>query len=362
MEEKIAIIYANRNRDPERIRLSFESLKKQSLKNFEVIFVDYGSDVSLAEDLKKLMGEYDFVSSFFLPVSQLLWNKSKALNYGILQSKASYVFIADVDLIFHPKAIERLDQLKKPESFFLFKMGYLDKDRSTDLKELQSFDDLKVSRVGEVNGMVLAPTQVFLKVNGFDEFFHFYGAEDVDLFSRFKTAGYREEKVEGLYFFHNWHRSFQGSEDEIVTRNPRIKNIMRINQEHYFRNMDRKILKPERQNGMGEILEPGRSSRLEEPTCNYKIPNIAARVEHFLEEELLTLKEEVVKAEFVIDPYYETLKYRIKKKLGKQTQPYLSLKEVNDLILKKILFCYRDHNYSFAISPDLNSIEFRIEV
>ncbi len=362
MEEKIAIIYANRNRDSERIRLSFESLQKQSSKNFEVIFVDYGSDAPLAEDLRKLMGEYDFVSTFFLPVPQLLWNKSKALNYGVLKSKASYIFIADVDLIFHPKAIERLEQLKKPESFFLFKMGYLDRDTSSHLKELKTFDALKASRLGEVNGMVLASKEAFLKVNGFDEFFHFYGAEDVDLFSRFETAGYREEKTEGLYFFHNWHRSFQSSEEKIVNRNPRIKNIMRINQEHYFRNIARKILRPERQNGMGEILEPGRSSRLKEPTCNYKIPNIAARVEHFLEEELLTLKEEVVMAEFVIDPFYETLKYRIKKKLGKQTQAYLSLKEVNDMILKKIIFNYRDHNYSYAISHDLDCIEFRIEL
>ena len=362
MEEKITIIYAHRDKDYERIKLSFDSLQKQTSKKFEVVFVDYGSSEPLVEDLKNLMEEYDFVSPFFLPLAQLLWNKSKALNYGVMQSKASYVFIADVDLIFHSKAIERLDHLKKLESFFLFNMGYLDQKTSSNLKKLQNFDDLKASRVGETNGMVLAPRVAFLKVNGFDEFFHFYGAEDVDLFSRFEIAGYKEEKTEGLFFFHNWHRSFQGSENEIVTKNPRIKNIMRINQEHYFRNLERKILKPERQNGMGRILEPGRSSRLKNPTCNYKIPNIAARVEHFLHEELLALEEEVVKAEFVIDPYYETLKYRIKKKLGKQTQPYLALKEVNDRILKKILFYYRDHNYSFAINDDLDSIEFRIEL
>lgn len=362
MEEKIAIIYAHKNRDSERIRLSFESLQKQSSKNFEVIFVDYGSDAFLTEDLKKLMNQYDFVSSYFLPVPQLLWNKSKALNYGISQSVASYIFIADVDLIFHPKAIERLEQLKNTESFFLFKMGYLDRETSSGLKDLHSFDNLKASRVGEVNGMVLATREAFLKVNGFDEFFHFYGAEDVDLFSRFETAGYKEEKAGEMYFFHNWHRSFQGSEDEIVTRNPRLKNIMRINQEHYFRNVARKVLKPERQNGMGRILDPGRSSRLKDPSISYNIPNISARVEHFLEEELPTIKDEVVRAVFVVDPYYNSLKYRVKKNLGKETQPYLSLKEVNDLILKKILFNYRDHNYSFAINPDLNSIDFRIEL
>lgn len=362
MQEKIAIIYAHRNRDTERIRLSFESLQRQSSKNFEVIFVDYGNDEKLTQELKPLMAEFDFVSPCFLPVSQLLWNKSKALNYGILQSNAPYVFIADVDLVFHPKAIERLHELKNSGSFFLFKLGYLDKETSSGLGELEKFDELRPSRLGGVNGMVLAPRQAFLRVNGFDEFFHFYGGEDVDLFSRFETAGYKEEKTEELYFFHNWHRSFQGSEDEIVTRNPRIKNIMRINQEHYFRNRDRKVLKPERQDGMGKVIEPARSSRLNQADCHYKIPNIAARVEHFLEEELASLEGVIIKADFVIDPYYNSLKHKMKKRLGKQTQAYLSLKEVNDKVLKKILFTYRDHNYSFAISPDLNSIEFRIEL
>ena len=362
MEEKITIIYANRNRDSERIRLSFESLKKQSSNKFEVIFVDYGSDKDLTQDLKGLMAEYDFVSSFFLPVPQLLWNKSKALNFGVLQSEALYIFIADVDLIFHPKAIEKLKELEHPEGFLLFKMGYLDRETSLQLKERNSFGSLDASRVGEVNGMVLAPREAFLKVNGFDEFFHFYGAEDVDLFSRFETAGYKETKTEDLYFFHNWHRSFQGSEDKVVTRNPRLKNIMRINQEHYFRNRDRKVLKPERQEGMGEIIDVSMSSRLNQPSCSYKIPNIAAKVEHFLEEELMSIKNKVVQAEFVVDPYYNSLKYRVKKKLGKQTQSYLSLKEVNDMILKKILFYYRGHNYSFMIAPELNSIEFKIEL
>ncbi len=362
MEDKIAIIYAHKNRDVERIKISFESLQQQSFRNFEVIFVDYGSDEDLTRDLELLIKEYDFVTPCFLPVSQLLWNKSRALNYGILQTDASYVFIADVDLIFHPEAIETLNGLKDPERFFLFRMGYLDQAISSGLKELKKFSELETSRIGEVNGMVLASRDAFLKVNGFDEFFHFYGAEDVDLFSRFQMAGYNEEKVEFLYFFHNWHRSFQGSEDEIATRNPRIRNIMRINQEHYFRNRDRKIIKPERQVGMGKIMEVFRMARLNKPTCSYNIPNIAARVEHFLEEELPSLKDEIVQVNFTVDPYCNTLKHKLKKRLGKQTQPYLSLKEINDMVLKKILFYYRDENYSFKIGDDLNSIEFRIEL
>ena len=362
MEKRFSILYANRNRDPERIKRSFDSLEKQGGGSFEVIFVDYGSEDELIPEYQLTAADFPFVTAYYLKVQHVLWNKSKALNYGTKKAKGQYIFIADVDLIFHPETLSLFNKLAIPEKFFLFRMGYLSKEESEKLKGDYSFEQLKPARYGSVNGMILAGKQALLEVNGLDEFFHFYGAEDVDLFSRLQTAGYREEKMEDLYFYHNWHRGFQGSEDEIVTQNPRVKNIMRINQEHYFRNKDLGIIKPYRQKGMGEVIEVERSSRLKEPTRNYTIPNIAARVEHFLEEELLTIKDEIIKAEFVVDPYYKSLKYRAKKKLGKQTQAYLSLKEVNDRILKKILFNYRDANYSFEISEDLNGIDFRIEL
>ena len=358
----ISIIYANRNRDPERIRRSFDSLEKQDGGACEVIFVDYGSKPKLIPEYQKTVSNFPFVTAHFLNVPQVLWNKSKALNYGMRKATGDYIFIADVDLIFHPESLSLFEQLASPEKFFLFKLGYLSKEESEKLKEDYSFEQLKPARYGTVNGMILAGKKALLDVEGLDEFFHFYGAEDEDLFARLENAGYKREMVDAEYFYHNWHRSFSGSEDELLTGNPRIKNIMRINQEHYFRNKDLGVIKPYRQQGMGEVIGVERSSRLKEPTRNYTIPNIAARVEHFLEEELLIIKDEIVKAEFVIDPYYNSLKYNAKKKLGKQTQAYLSLKEVNDKILKKILFHYRDANYSFKIAKDLKRIDFRIEL
>ena len=107
----VTIIYANRNRDLNRIKVSFESLKNQTTTNFRVVFVDYGSIDPLVNDLKKLCDNYDFVSPYFLPVSQLLWNKSKALNYGISQTHSPYIFIADVDLIFHPDSIQLFNKI-----------------------------------------------------------------------------------------------------------------------------------------------------------------------------------------------------------------------------------------------------------
>lgn len=362
MQPVFSILYAHRNRDSERIKLSFESLRQQKLQNFEVVFVDYGSGNKLVNELEKLAGEFPFVRFCHIPVSQLLWNKSKALNYGITKAKGKYVFIADIDLVFHPQTSVLWDKLNSPDKFFLFQLGYLDKVESEMLSNDYKFQDLKPERFGEVNGMILTSRESLLKVNGLDEFFHFYGAEDEDLFARLENAGYKKVQRKEEYFYHNWHQSFSGSEDKLLTGNPRVKYIMRINQRHFQRNRDRGIIKPPRKGKLGSFIAPERSNALKNPDIKLEIPNILARVEYFLREELPSRKEEVVRVKFFEDEFYTSLKHRLKKGLGKQTQPYISMKEVNDMVLKEILYNYRDHNYSFRIKEDLKTIVFCIQL
>ena len=362
MKEFVTIVYANRNRDLKRIKASLDSLKRQSAQNFEVVFVDYGSDPFLVQELRKLSDDYEFVKFFPLEVQQLLWNKSKALNFGIKQADFPYIFIADVDLIFHPDTTQLFNKLAVEDKFFLFNLGYLDSAESEKLTKSYNFEELRPGRFGKVNGMILSPTKAILGVNGLDEFFHFYGSEDEDLFARLENAGYKREANAAAYFYHNWHQSFAGSEDEIITGNPRVKNIMRINQRHFLRNREKGIIKPSRQGTMGKVISKEESDLLQKPTKTLKIYNILSHVEHFLGEELPSYTEEIIKAEFVEDPYFHTLKHKLKKLLGKQTQAYCSLKEVNDMVLKEIVFNYRDANYSFEISNDLKSIIFKIQL
>jgi glycosyltransferase involved in cell wall biosynthesis len=327
-----------------------------------VIFVDYGSKPDLVNELESLAVQFDFVRFFHLPVSQLLWNKSKALNYGVQKASGDHIFIADTDLVFHPDTTRLLQKLQSPLKFQLFKLGYLDKKESQKLSGNYDFEDLKPDRIGEVNGMLLTSRESLMNVYGLDEFFHFYGAEDEDLFARLENAGLKREHCKEQYFLHQWHRSFSGSEDKLLTGNPRVKNIMRINQRHFQRNRDNGITRPLRQNGMGEIIHPELARKLLNPELIIETPNILARVEHLLREELPVLEDQVIRMEFFEDTYYSSYKHRVKKLLGKQTQPYVSMKEVNDMVLKEILFNYRDHNYSFEIKEDLKTIVFCIQL
>lgn len=338
MEKLITIIYANRNRDLPRIKASLESLRLQEHQNFEVIFVDYGSVPELVTGLIELIANYDFAQFFSLKTAPLLWNKSKALNYGLNQVETSFVFIADVDLIFHPSSTKLFKSVANPGTYSLFKMAYLDEAESIKLVSSFDYKKVKVRNYGYVNGMILANKKAFMDVNGYDEFFHFYGAEDEDLFTRMENCGYRGIKNSELYFFHNWHKTYPASEENVLSKNPRVQNIRRINQYHFLENKRNRIVKPERQKEMGIQICEEDIRALQFPTRTYHIPNILAHVEHFINEDLKTFQKEVVKVEFYEDPYFLSLKYKVKTILGKQTQLYCTLKEVNDMLLKKNRF------------------------
>lgn len=362
VNKSITVLYAHRNRDVERIKLSLDSLKYQILQNFEVVLVDYGSEASLEEELENLSANYPFVRYYHLPVPQLLWNKCKALNFGIKKAEGAYIFIADIDLFFHPETTSVWQELKNPKKFYLFELGYLDKRQSSKLVRNSDFEQLKPSRFGSVNGMVLTSKESLIKVNGLDEFFHFYGAEDEDLFARLENAGYKREQRKEELFMHMWHQSFAGTEDGFFTAHPRIRNIMRINNRHYQSNKEGEVVLPLRQQKMGITIDPNRAKSLKKPDATFKIGNFHNVVEHFLREELPSKKGKIVRVEFFEDPYFTSTKFKIKKLLGKETIPYISMKEVNDMVLKEILYNYRDYNYSFCIQNNLKIIVFTIEL
>ena len=56
---EIAIIFAFRDRDLHRVKLSMDSLAAQSNKGFRVYFVDYGSKQELTIPLKELLEHRD---------------------------------------------------------------------------------------------------------------------------------------------------------------------------------------------------------------------------------------------------------------------------------------------------------------
>lgn len=358
----VTIVYAFRNRELSRIKASLDSLQNQSVKDFKVVFVDYGSVQGLAIAMQNLVESYSFATYYYVHARYLLWNKSKALNYGIKKATSEFVFIADVDLIFNPNTIAYFQRIKHPNKVNLFKLAYLDKQNSLRLTKSYQFEELKPKHFGIINGMILVSKAALETVQGYDTFFHFYGSEDVDLYNRLANAGYETINREETYFYHNWHVIYNSYNDEKMSVIPRLYNIKRINQEHFFNNTNNQLIVPDRQSGFGSVVIKEDQCFLENPTLTVELKNTHAQIHHFFNEQIKTFKNESVRVIVKEDRYYKSTKHFLKKMLKKQTQPYISMKAVNDVILNKILYEYRDANYSYLIADDLKTITFTIRL
>lgn len=361
MQDCISIIFAYRNRDISRVRASLESLQKQTYKGFKVVFVDYGSRLENSKEIKMLVEAYSFANYYYIAHTGLLWNKSKALNFGIKASQSEYVFLADVDVIFNPVFLEKLQTLRQTNRFSLFKIGYLSKHISQQQIHQFDFKNITTSHIGNTFGIGLFPKSKLFEVRGLDEFFHFYSSEDEDLNSRLKAIGVNTHVEETLMMYHLWHPRYPKKKDSVLTLEPRLSDVMRINQYHYLYNKRLSISNPNNK-AWGECYFNTDLNELGHPQSTILLDNQKAAVLHFLNEELPCMHNTTVKVIFSESEYYNSLKYKVKKVLGKQTLPYLSLKEINDLILKIIVFRYRDYNYSYSVSKDLKTIHFCINL
>ncbi|MCR9183526.1 MAG: glycosyl transferase family 2, partial [Flavobacteriaceae bacterium] len=165
-----------------------------------------------------------------------------------------------------------------------------------------------------------------------------------------------------VYFKHLWHPRYPQKNDKYLSVQPRLYNAQRINQRHFLNQKELKITRAPQQTHWGNCYSPSDKKKLENPDIELRLPNIKAVVTHFLREELKRYKGKVVSILFYEDPYYKSMKYKFKKLLGKQSQPYCSIKAVNDEILKTIVFDYRHCNYEFQVNENLKEISFFIDL
>lgn len=360
MQKSISILIPYRNRDETRIRLVLESLEQQTNKDFNVALIDYGSSENISLKIENLINSFDFASYHYVAHPGLLWNKSKALNFGIRHVDSEYVITTDTDVLFTTDFIDEALKLRSENSFSLFKIGYLSKHESLKQSKQLNLKDSKVMFIGDTFGIGLFQKKLLEAIGGLDEFFHFYGSEDEDLNARLQLVGAALKKSEKLMLYHLWHPRYPRKKDYKLTVNPRLTNVLRINQYHFLQNRANKISFPNDKN-WGNCFSKSDMLTLTKPHQRIKLKNIAAHVVHFFEEELPKYNNDIIEVTVEEDRYYNSIKYKIKNLMGKHSQPYLSMKTVNDLILKNILFRYRDYNYCYEVSLHLKQISFILD-
>ena len=359
MKNLLSIIYPFRNRNKERVRISLDSLQAQTNKNFIVYFVDYGSEAGKAKEVKELCSKFGFVTYTYHPTRFQPWNKSKALNSIIKKLDTDFCFIADVDIIFHPKFIARSFELQEVKKTVYFQVGFLEPGQEK--REITDFNFFRKSTEG-ATGLSMFPVKILKKLRGFDEFYHFWGAEDTDMHVRLRNAGYEIEYYDKeVLMLHQWHPSYRSKESNKLTEDLQINGIVQLNHQHLKFAIDNRLSLANNWE-WGEILSKADEITIENAPVNFKFSTEKRQVDDFLYGQLPILKNKIFKVVIESDPFQHSIKFLVKKILKKKVPVYYNLKEVNDLVLLHLISFYRDNPYTYKVESENDRIILSIKL
>jgi glycosyltransferase involved in cell wall biosynthesis len=359
MTEPIVIIFTFRNRDQSRVENCFQSLLEQTNLNFRVEFVDYGSKQNIAEQIKSVVEKFSFTNYNFLPYLNQPWNKSRALNYIIKSIKESYFLVADIDMVFHPEFVEKLHKLKNESQITFFKVGYLSKSESAVSKSFDLYS-IKLNSKIDAKGISLFPTNLVKNINGFDEFFHFWGAEDVDIHFRLVNNGFTSIWYDKeILLLHQWHPSYMMRQRNKLTKELQVENIIRINHEHLKFNLT--SLSNVNSNSWGEVYSQDDFANLTSYSISAIFGTEKEVVDHFLYGYLHSFSNQIIAVRFKSNEVSQ-LRNFVKKCLGRKVITHYSLKQINDKILLHLISYYRNNLYTLEIADNFEWIDLKLKI
>lgn len=355
----ITILYTYRDKDLTRIKNSLLSLQKQTMQSFDVLFIDYGSTNFYREAISELLKQFPKISYHYSYVEKQPWSRAKAINIGIKLLKTPYVFVADIDMVFKQDFIEKLLIHVKPNQSTYFKVGFLDKQVTDFSIEFESIPVAFESEIG-AQGLSLFAVQALNEINGFDEFYHFWGAEDADIHIRLQNAGYEVFFYKSeILMLHQWHPSYRSEEQKKISQALQLSGVVQLNHQHLkdaIAQMKTKV----NETNWGYSISQQEYNLLQTQKKTVVISNKKEEIEHFL---YFTLKQNTTSRTeylFQLDPKQNSLKQRMKKIFRKKVPLYYSLKQINDLLFLNLISSPELKNYAYQVAPDLKSISLTL--
>jgi glycosyltransferase involved in cell wall biosynthesis len=210
---KLSVLAAFRNRELVRVERFLEGFARQTYRDFELIFVDYGSTPGLSAETEKLLKGYPFARYLYNDTRGMPWNRAHALNSGAQASRGEYILCTDVDLVYSHAVLGELAAAAEPKSvlqggFYLLPRGFGQWER------LPAGDvaGLRAGPASSIGAVQLAPREMFFRVRGFDEFYKVWGVEDYDLNRRLEQAGCIVRRLSLSPIYHQWHASASAPE------------------------------------------------------------------------------------------------------------------------------------------------------
>ncbi|MFZ2161792.1 MAG: glycosyltransferase [Sideroxyarcus sp.] len=203
---RISLVFGFKNRDGLRVRRCLESLAKQEFDQFEVIFVDYGSETECRKEIEPIVKGYSFAKYIYCEMRGRPWNRAHALNIGIRLAQAEFVMMTDIDLIFSEFSLAKLVDGYDGRTALHPGCYYLP-------RKFDHWDNLYASRskceksVPHALGLLLIPKEVLVRLGGYDEFYKFWGREDADLEQRLNRIGFETKflDLDEYPLYHQWH-------------------------------------------------------------------------------------------------------------------------------------------------------------
>lgn len=348
----VTLVLTNRNRDIRIIKNCLDSLQNQTDTDFEWFLVDYGSQASYLQELEELVQQYSKIQFISCPTEGQLWSKCRAINIAIQNASQPYFVVGDIDLIFHPNYIAKLKTLAKENEVHYFQYGFLSETES--LKK-QAFEDFVVDFKGyeEVTGNTLFPTAALRQVNGFDEFYQGWGAEDTDAHIRMKQLGlkvlfYDQE----ILVKHQWHPKAYRTKN---STHPYHSQLERIN--HQYMKWTEANQRTVVNLGMewGKRTDAEAYAKLQQPTHYLPVKNTEMEVGALLAQ-LQNYTSEVLQVEVSAIAATSRWKNQIKIWLGKKHLPLVPMEQLNNLLLEELIKKYRNVPYHYAFDRVQNKI------
>lgn len=349
----LTLVLTNRNRDLRIVKNCLQSMQQQTHSDFECVLVDYGSDKNYQLQLEQLIQGYPQIRYIHCPVQGQLWHKCRAINIALQQTTTPYFLVGDIDLIFAPNFIEKATVLAKLNQVHYFQVGFLNEKESV---KSQNYEEFNVAFVSDENatGVSVYPTAALKALNGYDEFYHGWGAEDTDIHIRMKNAGLN------VYFYdkeillkHQWHPKVYRSK---ASSQPFHSLLERINHAYMVQTQStqRTIVNQDQEWGKIPLLKD--YEKLSKIDTVLQLKASVVEVNAVLAQ-MANFSNEVIAIEITAFSGSEKIKNQLKKIAGKKHMPLYDMETVNNLLLENIIRQYRNNPYSYSFDRNKNKIQ-----
>lgn len=351
----ITLVLTYRDREVRILNNCLNSLQNQVDQNLKVILVDYGSSLNYSSSVKKICKEYKFVDYIFCCVENQLWNKSRAINIALRQVDTAFFMVGDIDMIFHPKTFFILNKLRFNNNFYFFQVGILTEFESKKNLDFNSYD-VKFKTNECATGISLFKTEDLKSINGFDEFYNGWGAEDTDAHARLVNYGLKAIFYkEILLFLHQWHPKSYRSKDSTF---PFHSTLEQINHSHLLLVKNNKIVKSNLLFDWGVLPDEEKYDKLNYPDYSITITNETNQFSAFVLGFVEKFKGKVL--DLKVDIKSGSVKDFIKKILNKKHLTYLCKDEIENKLIEIILLKHRNSPYKLKMGK--NQIGLKIQL